>query len=194
MFSNLRAQAIVAALMLANEVSSTQTCLSCRRQDVNAGFLVSYSYCKQTDECIQDVWNYINRNCESGWERGSDLTLEACEAKAVACIDFESSPELATQYQNRTWTLPAESYCVIKIDATEETARVIFDSTSFLGVEEPEYMIGDVITVDSGTKEVTIYNGAESGQLTFLISFSGAFDALRSIAAVAATVTLINLF
>jgi hypothetical protein len=98
MFSNLRAQAIVAALMLASEVSSTQTCLWCRRQDVNAGFLVSYSYCKQTDECIQDVWNYINRPCESGWERGKDLTLEACEAKAVACIDFESSPDKATQY------------------------------------------------------------------------------------------------
>jgi hypothetical protein len=139
MFSNFRAHALVAALLLASEVGSTQTCLSCRRQDINAGFLVSFSYCKQTNECIQDVWNYINRPCESGWDRGKDLTLEACNATAVACIDFESSPDKATQYLNRTWTLPAESYCVIKIDATEEIARVIFDNTSFLGVEEPLY-------------------------------------------------------
>jgi hypothetical protein len=51
-----------------------------------------------------------------------------------------------------------------------------------------------VITVESGTKEVTIYNGAESGQLTFIISFSGAYNAIKSVAAVAAAITLINLF
>lgn len=140
------------------------------------------------------MWNYINRPCETGWTRGKDLTLEDCNAQAVACIDFESSPDKATQYFNRTWTLPAESYCVIKVDATQEIARVIFDNTSFLGVEEPQYQIGDVITVDSGTKEVTIYNGADSGQLTFIISFSGAYNALTSIAAVVTAATLVNLF
>ena len=83
---------------------------------------------------------------------------------------------------------------MIKVDASEEIARVIFDNTSFLGVEEPQYQIGEVITVDSGTKEVTIYNGADSGQLTFIISFSGAYNALTSIAAVATAVTLVHLF
>ena len=36
--------------------------------------------------------------------------------------------------------------------------------------------IGDVITFDegTGTSTITIYNAAESGPLTFLISFSGA--------------------
>lgn len=139
MFSNLKANAIVAAILLTREAESTQTCLSCRRQDTNAGFLVSYSYCEQTDECIQDVWNYINRPCETGWTRGKELTLQACNATAVTCIDFESSPEKATQYLNRTWTLPVESFCLIRVDATEEIARVIFDNTSFLGVEEPQY-------------------------------------------------------
>lgn len=70
-------------------------------------------------------------------------------------------------------------------------ARLIFDSTSFLGVEEKDYQIGDIITVDNGVKEVTIYNGAESGSLSFLISFSGAHQALT---AIATAVTLVNLF
>jgi len=51
-----------------------------------------------------------------------------------------------------------------------------------------------VITVESGVKEITIYNGADNGQLTFIISFSGAYNAMKSVAALAATITLINLF
>ena len=34
--------------------------------------------------------------------------------------------------------------------------------------------IGDVITVESGITEILIFNGAETGPLTFDISFSGA--------------------
>lgn len=55
------------------------------------------------------------------------------------------------------------SYCVITVDANEELARVVFDNTSYLGVMEAGYQIGDVLTVDSGVKEITIYNGANSG-------------------------------
>ena len=45
---------------------ATQTCLNCKRQDVNAGFLYSWSYCPATminptvDSCIADNWDYIN--------------------------------------------------------------------------------------------------------------------------------------
>lgn len=67
---------LMAGLLLAGGSFATQTCLGCRRRDVNAGFLVSFSYCEQSDECVQDVWNYINRKCPSGWVRGIDLTLE----------------------------------------------------------------------------------------------------------------------
>lgn len=80
MLSNIRTQAFTAALLFASKATASQTCLSCRRQDINAGFLVSFSYCEQTNECVQDVWNYINRPCETGWERGKDLTLEICKA------------------------------------------------------------------------------------------------------------------
>ena len=85
------------------------------------------------------------------------------------------------------------SYCIIGVDASKEVARVVFDSTSYLGVEEEDYMIGNVITVDSGVKEITIYNGAESGDLTFIISFSGAYDTLSKVAAFAVAATLFNL-
>ena len=51
---------------------------------------------------------------------------------------------------------------------------MIFDETSYLGIDGVDAKIGDVITFDSGENEIIIYNGAESGPLTFLISFSGA--------------------
>jgi hypothetical protein len=93
-----------------------------------------------------------------------------------------------------TWTLPQLGQCTIKIDASIFVARVVFDSTSYLGVEnEGDYIIGEVITVDSGVKEVTIYNGAESGQLTFVISFSGAYNAISKVAAFAIAATVVNL-
>lgn len=37
-----------------------------------------------------------------------------------------------------------------------------------------DVQIGDVITVESGITEILIFNGAETGPLTFDISFSGA--------------------
>ena len=85
------------------------------------------------------------------------------------------------------------SYCIIGVDASKEVARVVFDSTSYLGVEEEDYMIGNVITVDSGVKEITIYNGAESGQLTFVLSLSGAYNAISKVAAFAIAATFVNL-
>lgn len=69
------------------------------------------------------------------------MSLEDCNAKAVTCLDFAVDNTKEGQYFNKTWTLPAESYCVITVDATKEpkVARVIFDNTSFLGVEVKDY-------------------------------------------------------
>jgi len=148
---------------------------------------MTFSFCNTTDECIQDVWNYFNMNCsDPGWKRAKDLSLEDCNAQPATCIDFESDIEKEAQYFNRTWTLAAQSYCTITVNAMKTVARVVFDNTSLLGVEIDNYRIGDVITVDAGNvQEVTIYNAADSGQLTFVISFSGAYSALSSIAAAA---------
>ena len=54
--------------------------------------------------------------------------------------------------------------------------------------------MGDVIVVPDGEREIVIFNGAEQGSLTFIISFSGAVNALSSIAAAATAVTLLTLF
>ena len=181
-------------LLVASVYAGSEECLYCRRMDSNSGFLVSYSYCAQTNECIQDAWNYLNRECADGWRRGSTMELGLCEAEIVTCMDFESTPEKAQEYFNRTWTLPAGTYCTLTIDATKFVARVVFDSTSYLGIEEENAKIGDVITVENGVKEVTIYNGAESGQLTFIISFSSAYNVLQGFAAtVAAGAALVSL-
>ncbi len=60
------------------------------------------------------------------------------------------------------------------VDASAGVARVIFDQTSYLGIDG-DHKIGEVITYTQGTdNKITIYNAAESGPLVFLISFSGA--------------------
>lgn len=183
-------------MLLASGAYASQACLACRRQDINAGFMVQFSFCKTSDECVQDVWNYFNRNCTSDWIRAKQLTLEDCEAKAVTCLDFEVDDTKVAQYFNRTWTLPAQSYCTIKVDATREpkVARVVFDNTSFLGVELQDYQIGDPITVEDEVQEITIYNGADQGQLTFIISFSGAFSVFSSALLTASAAAALLLF
>ena len=79
--------------------------------------------------------------------------------------------------------------CTVEIDAREGLARVIFAETSYLGIEpipNQKSKIGDVITFnDNAQHEVVIYNGAQSGPLTILISFSGAVDTFSALAATA---------
>ena len=76
--------------------------------------------------------------------------------------------------------------CAVKIDATEYVARVIFDNVSFLGIEHPGAKVGDPITFESGLHTIWVYNGAESGSLTFEISFSGARQLANGVLALGA--------
>ena len=173
------------------EVSAASSeCLYCRRMDKNAGFLVSYSYCLQLDECLMDAWNYINRPCLDEWKRGDSYDLTMCQPDNITCPAFVSDQTKYGAYTNTTWSLAAGGMCTVSIDATKGVARVIFDETSFLGIESGA-RIGDIITFQSGVNEIVIYNAAETGPLTFLISFSGA--AARLGAAIAA-VTFATLF
>ena len=76
--------------------------------------------------------------------------------------------------------------CTIKIDATEGVGRVIFKNTSVLGIEWDGAEIGDVISIAEGEiAEIPIYNGAQTGPLTFDISFSGAGSFMAGAAALA---------
>ena len=63
--------------------------------------------------------------------------------------------------------MAAGSKCKVKVDATKGIARVIFSSTLYLGIENVDAKLEDVITIESGVKEILIYNAAESGPITF---------------------------
>ena len=76
--------------------------------------------------------------------------------------------------------------CIVKIDASEGVARVIFKNSNYLGIEWDGAEVGSVITIpESEVAEIAIYNGAETGPLTFDISFSGANVLLAGVAALA---------
>jgi hypothetical protein len=124
-----------------------------------------------------DAWNYINRDCQSDWQSGNSYELELCNPEIISCPEtFVSTEDKYGSYQNNTWTLPQGAYCDIVVDASRATGRVIFDETSFLGLDGTDKKLGDVITFEAGQNNIiTIYNAAETGPLTFLISFSGAF-------------------
>lgn len=176
---------VVAALSAAIASAGSSACLYCRNQDLNSGFMVTYSYCKHLDTCLKDAWNYINRDCLSKWQQGDTIKLSDCEPEEVTCPSFVSGPDKFQKYKNTTWSMAPASKCAVSIDATDALARVIFSSTLYLGIEY-KAKIDDVITIESGLTNLVIYNAAETGPITFGISFSGAYTLAASAAAVAA--------
>ena len=81
------------------------------------------------------------------------MNLNDCKPEVQICPGFVSDPSLAEEYRNITWTLKEGQVCNIEIDATEYLARVIFDNTSYLGVEGVgRYAMGDILTYQQGEK------------------------------------------
>lgn len=182
----------VASITAVTLAESMPKCMYCKRNDENSGFLNSWSFCKETDTCLHNEWNYIQRDCSDGWQKGSSYLLDFCEPEDIACPEFTSDPEKYQTYSNNTWSLAQGGKCNVKIDATQGVARVIFDfdeTNSQLGLDFPPYKVGDVITFDSGENEIVIYNAAESGPLRFEISFSGAASL---VVGAAATITALS--
>ena len=167
-------QFVASAIMGAVASAASQECLYCRRNDKQAGFLVSYSYCEQSSTCLKDAWNYISRSCSSGWKRGSSYDLDFCEPDVTNCPSYVSDPVKYQNYENQSWSLAIGGKCTISIDATNGVARVIFANQPSLGIETPGITLGDVFTVENSIEEIVLYNGNEKGPLTFDISFSGA--------------------
>lgn len=160
-----------------NEPSTN--CLYCRKQDSEAGWLLSYSYCVDNDECLMDAWNYLDRPCESDWTRAKSFDIGYCNANSVTgCAEFESTPDDFGVQTNRTYSLAGGEYCIVKVDATQALARVIFDESSDLGIESEEFGImtaGKVYDVQSGVFEFTVFNAEENGtRVNYIVSFSGA--------------------
>ena len=135
-----------------------------------------------------NAWNYLNRECQTEWVDGESLALSDCEPETVTCPSFTSDPTKYGQYDNRTVAMAAGSKCDVTIDASLGVARVIFSNSNYLGFEfEGDYLMDDVITInDGGIENLTIYNAAESGPITFYISFSGATALISSAVSIAA--------
>ena len=164
MLPNKRNQLLAGTLLLAGDALALkpQACMACRRNDIHGGFLRTWSFCNESDECVMDVWNYYNRNCSSGWKRGIDLDIvDDCQAKNSTCPSFKADKNNTGVQKNSSHTLNADHYCWVKVDARNGTARVIFDDAKFLGVEVEGYQIGDVITIEREEREILVYNGAD---------------------------------
>lgn len=98
-------------------VEPSQKCLHCRRNDETSGFLTSYSYCEQTDECLMDAWNYINKQCTTEWKRGSSYDIDECNPEEITCPEFVSTPDKFGQYFNNTWSIAEGGKCSINVNA-----------------------------------------------------------------------------
>ena len=68
-------------------------CLYCKKQDTDATFMDTYSYCVQSETCLTNAWNYLDYQCETGWKRGAQMTLGTCQARETSreCPTFVSS-------------------------------------------------------------------------------------------------------
>ncbi len=140
------------------DAAALENCLFCKYTDERATFLESWSYCPDSQECLADEWNYIDRNCASGWKRGNSFQLFSCESETAPCPKFYSTKqydlnEPLGRHKNMTWVLPAGAQCTIEIDATEYVGRVLFDGVQGnLGIEpyNPEYDFSEKISFPQG--------------------------------------------
>ena len=173
--------AMLATMVAAN--ADAQTCMYCRRMDrQETGLINTYSYCNQSDSCQEDLWNYINKGCISGWERGQSYDIDYCNAEKIECENFVSSTEKYQLYENTTKQFERGQYCTFTVDASEGVARVILtQDDDLLGIDYKNYGMGDVITIPQGEKaELLIYNGSENKAIKAIVSFSGATQTIVS--------------
>ena len=164
-------------------------CLYCKKTDEDAYFVDSYSYCAASETCLTNAWNYLDYKCESGWKRGSSLSLESCQAQPTSreCPTFTSMQMLAgAQRTNYTWTLQTGQYCTVKVDANQFVGRVLFSDVTGLGIDTPGVAVGREVSFQGTTGEIVLYNGKQTRSVTFTISFSGASTLFASATALAA--------
>ena len=74
-------QFIAAAIAGIAAADSLPKCMYCKRNDDNSGFLNSWSYCQATDTCLHNAWNYIQRECEDGWNPPAEGSARGREHK-----------------------------------------------------------------------------------------------------------------
>lgn len=173
---------VATALAQSSSSEPIPACLYCKHQAQNSGWLVSYSYCDDTEVCLKDKWNYLNRKChsQSGWVNGEKLDLEeSCQAveSTEGQLSFTSSSSKAGNWVNRTYTLKEGEFVNVLVDARDFVGRVVFDDCPDLGFNNGEHQLGEVISFTSGKgadNSFIVYNAAAEGDITFLYGFSNA--------------------
>ena len=141
---------IVAALTTVE--ASLPKCMNCKLIDSSASFLYSFSYCPDTDECLKDEWDYINKWCPSKWIPGWMLDIEKdCKAEfnPKACFPYVTEEGVVGPYkkQTPTSTLRSGQYCSITVDTMAGMGRVKLTNTPNLGVLWNNYNRNDPITI-----------------------------------------------
>ena len=111
----------------------------------------TYSYCKDTDICFKDSWNYIPTHCKTGWKRGIDYDFDYCpNVEKVDCPSFDSDETLFYTWTNTTWSLVEGGYCTVQVDATDAETHVIFEENEDLGLEYHGAIPGELFTIYRG--------------------------------------------
>lgn len=185
--------AVVASLIaLATAQEDPTECTYCKMRDRDSGFLTSWSYCRASDNCLQDAWNYFNQPCNGGWKRGRSYDLDFCEAVSTECSGFVATLDDYQKYTEVDFNMAKQTFCTIKIDATAAVARVKLipsNGIETLGIIEGDVYVDETYTVKQGVEEITIYNSAKDKAIQFTLQFSGA-STLALAASVAAVASL----
>merc|ERR1719296_643944 len=87
----------IALFIATASAAASSACMYCRRLDQGAGLLVTFSYCNQTDICLQNAWNYITRDCQGGWVRGNSYELDFCQPDEISRSPGTTSPVTAKE-------------------------------------------------------------------------------------------------
>ena len=65
-----------------DSIKVQKNCMYCKRKDSEGAFTFPMSYCKATDECLEDEINYINKWCTSKWIDGWMINIDTdCDAQ-----------------------------------------------------------------------------------------------------------------
>tara|TARA_B110000285_G_C14853609_1_gene481117 strand:- start:376 stop:699 length:324 start_codon:yes stop_codon:yes gene_type:complete len=85
--------------MVATVEASLPNCMNCKLFDSQSSFLYGASYCPDTDECLKDEWDYINKWCPSKWIPGWMLDIDKdCkgELNPKACFSYITSADFTS--------------------------------------------------------------------------------------------------
>ena len=185
--------------LIASVDAKSSTCMNCKLLDSTSSFMYGASWCPDTDECLKDEWDYINKWCPSKWIRGWMLDIvKDCQAEEnpKACFNYKTEEGFVGPYPNTspTSTLRQGQYCTMTVDAQASLGRVKLTEAVNLGVLWNNYNMNDPITIPKGNvQDITVYNGNPLGNLAFSVTLSGA-SVLQASTIMASSLAIASLY